>query len=99
MTAQFLNVGVSIFIIISGYLYAKKEIKEGYFKWIRKRAKRILVPMYFFMIFLLIILIANWRIYLKDKSKRRARFLYDFIKFSVTKRASKDNRAIIWQHI
>ena len=41
MTAQFLNVGVSIFIIISGYLYAKKEIKEGYFKWIRKRAKRI----------------------------------------------------------
>ena len=55
MTAQFLNVGVFIFIIISGYLYGKKEIKEGYFRWIRKRAKRILVPMYSFMIFLLIV--------------------------------------------
>lgn len=50
MTAQFLNVGVSIFIIISGYLYGKKEIKEEYFKWIIKRAKRILIPMYFFMV-------------------------------------------------
>ena len=29
MTAKFLNVGVSIFIIILGYLYVKKEIKEG----------------------------------------------------------------------
>lgn len=72
MTAQFLNVGVSIFIIISGYLYGKKEIKEGYFRWIRKRAKRILIPMYFFMIFLLIvnlaigndIRIANWIAYI-----------------------------------
>lgn len=72
MTAQFLNVGVSIFIIISGYLYGKKEIKEGYFRWIIKRAKRIIVPMYSFMIFLLIvnlvidsnIRIANWIIYI-----------------------------------
>ena len=72
MNAQFLNVGVYIFIIISGYLYGKKEIKEGYFKWIRKRAKRILIPMYFFMLFLLIvnlaignnIRIANWIVYI-----------------------------------
>ena len=72
MTAQFLNVGVSIFIIISGYLYGKKEIKEEYFKWIIKRAKRILVPMYFFMVFLLIInlvignniKISNWIAYI-----------------------------------
>ena len=72
MTAQFLNVGVSIFIIISGYLYGKKEIKEEYFKWIIKRAKRILIPMYFFMVFLLIVnlaigsnmRIANWIVYI-----------------------------------
>lgn len=32
MTAQFLNVGVPIFIIISGYLYGQKEIKEDYFR-------------------------------------------------------------------
>lgn len=55
MTAQFLNVGVSIFIIISGYLYGGKEINEGYFNWIIKRTKRILIPMYFFMIYLLIV--------------------------------------------
>lgn len=72
MTAQFLNVGVAIFIIISGYLYGKKEIKEEYFRWIIKRAKRILSPMYFFMVFLLIvnlaignnIRIANWMAYI-----------------------------------
>ena len=72
MTAQFLNVGVSIFIIISGYLYGKKEIKEEYFRWIIKRAKRILIPMYFFMVFLLIInlvignniKISNWIAYI-----------------------------------
>lgn len=72
MTAQFLNVGVSIFIIISGYLYGKKEIKEEYFRWIIKRAKRIISPMYFFMVFLLIvnlaignnIRIANWMVYI-----------------------------------
>lgn len=71
MTAQFLNVGVSIFIIISGYLYGKRDIKERYFRWIIKRAKRILIPMYFFMIFLLIvnlvigsnIRITNWIAY------------------------------------
>lgn len=72
MTAQFLNVGVPIFIIISGCLYGQKEIKEKYFRWIIKRVRRILIPMYFFMVFLLIvnlaignnIRMANWIAYI-----------------------------------
>lgn len=55
MTAQFLNVGVSIFILISGYLYGIKKINENYVEWIIKRAKRILIPLYIFMSYLLII--------------------------------------------
>ena len=48
MTAQFLNVGVNIFILISGYLYVTKKISENYTQWIIKRAKRILIPLYIF---------------------------------------------------
>lgn len=64
--------GVPIFIIISGCLYGQKEIKEKYFRWIIKRVRRILIPMYFFMVFLLIvnlaignnIRMANWIAYI-----------------------------------
>lgn len=59
MTAQFLNVGVSIFLILSGYLYGSKDIKESYGSWIIKRAKRILIPLYVFMLYLLIIYLIN----------------------------------------
>ena len=51
---QVFNVGVFIFIFLSGYLYGKKEIKNT-FNWLKRRANRILVPMYVFMIFLFII--------------------------------------------
>lgn len=59
MTAQFLNVGVSIFLILSGYLYGSKDIKESYGSWIIKRAKRILIPLYVFMLYLLNIYLIN----------------------------------------
>lgn len=51
MTAQFFNVGVSVFVIISGYIYGKKKILDNYTykEWIIKRAKRILVPFYIFI--------------------------------------------------
>jgi len=57
LTSQFFNVGVYLFLIISGYLYGKKEIskKYTYKNWLVSRAKRILTPMYIFMIFLLCI--------------------------------------------
>ena len=53
-SAQFLNVGVWIFLFISGYLYGKKEkieIKKFYFG----RLKKVFLPMYLFMICLYII--------------------------------------------
>lgn len=72
MTAQILNIGVPIFIIISGYLYGNKEINEKYTLWLIKRAKRILIPLYVFMFYLLIvnliqhnnIQITNWLAYM-----------------------------------
>ena len=53
-SAQFLNVGVWIFLFISGYLYGRKEkieIKRFYIG----RLKKVFLPMYLFMICLYII--------------------------------------------
>lgn len=51
MTSQFFNVGVFIFIFISGYLYGKKEIKNSR-KWLLNRFIKIMIPVYIFMIFI-----------------------------------------------
>lgn len=66
--------GVYLFLIISGYLYGKKDIAKNttYTKWIISRGKRILIPLYVFMIILFCIYIAlglkieplNWIIYI-----------------------------------
>lgn len=72
MTAQIFNLGVPIFIIISGYLYGNKEINDKYTLWLIKRAKRILIPLYVFMFYLLIvnliqhnnIQVKNWLVYM-----------------------------------
>lgn len=76
MSAQFFNVGVSIFLIISGYLYGKRKIIDSisYKKWLVKRAKRILIPLYIFLIILFLIYIykgidikiLNWLVYILD---------------------------------
>lgn len=54
MSAQFFNVGVFIFLFISGYLYGKKNI-DNYKEWVKRRFKTILIPMYIFIIILFII--------------------------------------------
>lgn len=51
MTAQFFNVGVFVFIFISGYLYGVKEIKNPK-KWLVDRFFKIMIPVYIFMIFI-----------------------------------------------
>ncbi len=51
MTAQFFNVGVYIFLFISGYLYGKKEIHNKV-KWIIDRIIKLMIPIYLFMILL-----------------------------------------------
>ena len=51
MTGQFFNVGVFIFIFISGYLYGTKKIEKPK-KWLISRFFRIMIPVYIFMIFI-----------------------------------------------
>lgn len=53
-TAQIFNVGVFIFLFISGFLYGGKNI-SNIKQWYLKRAIRILVPLYVFSIFLWLI--------------------------------------------
>ena len=43
------NIGVQIFLLISGYLYGHKYI-EGWISWFRKRFIRIYVPFVLFLI-------------------------------------------------
>ena len=50
---QITNTGVLIFLFISGFLYGRKEI-NNFSDWFIKRAKKILLPLYIFMIFLAI---------------------------------------------
>ena len=64
MTGQFFNVGVQIFLFLSGYLYGKKNINDSK-KWIMSRLKKVIIPVYIFMIILFIIHFAmgsmNWK--------------------------------------
>ncbi len=45
-SGHFLDVGVQLFLIISGFLYGQREINSPYLTWIWKRMKKLLVPMY-----------------------------------------------------
>lgn len=47
--AWWLNVGVQVFFILSGYLYGNKEITEP-IGWIKRQFIKILVPYYIFLI-------------------------------------------------
>ena len=52
--AFYLNIGVQIFFFVSGYLYAKKEIKD-YKKFYKTRLIKILFPLSILVISLIII--------------------------------------------
>lgn len=54
-TAQFFNVGVEIFFIISGFLFGIKKIKGSYSKWYQRRFIRLLPSYYVFLVLLLVI--------------------------------------------
>lgn len=51
--AWWLNVGVQIFFIISGFLYGNKEI-SGPITWVIKQFKKILIPYYIFLLFAIV---------------------------------------------
>lgn len=55
MSSQIFNVGVQIFIIISGYLFGRLGVKRPYIKWLYKRFKRIFIPYWTFLVILLIL--------------------------------------------
>lgn len=67
---QFFQVGVHIFLFMSGYLYAHKYIKN-YFSWMKNRISRIVLPTY---VFFLIIVIIN--ICLGNHSDKLSYLLY-----------------------
>ena len=48
---QIFNVGVFTFLFLSGYLYGPKYIKNDK-EWLLKRLKKILIPMWLFMVFI-----------------------------------------------
>jgi len=52
-SAQFLNVGVQVFFIISAFLYGKKRINNVRV-WLLRRGLRILIPFYLFMLILFV---------------------------------------------
>lgn len=49
MSSQIFNVGVHIFIIISGFLFGYTGVKRPYGKWLGKRLKRIYIPYWLFL--------------------------------------------------
>lgn len=57
MSAQFFNIGVYIFLIVSGFLYSNKKIEIK--KFFVGRFYKIILPMYIFMIPVFIIQIIN----------------------------------------
>ena len=52
---QLFNVGVPIFFMISGFLYNGKAKPYNTIRWYLKRLKKILIPLYIFLIVLLIV--------------------------------------------
>ena len=62
--AWLFNIGVQIFLVMSGYLYGNKEI-ESWSKWYKKRFLRIYVPFILFFIAVLPLYACNQLITLK----------------------------------
>ena len=71
MSAQFLNVGVFIFLFISGYLYGNKNIQNKK-SWLIQRFIKLMIPIYIFMIF-----IFGFQLY-KDTFELKYLFIYLF---------------------
>lgn len=49
MLAQFLNIGVHLFFILSGFLAGYQGVSEPWGRWYRKRLIRILIPFWIFL--------------------------------------------------
>ncbi|MBQ8299167.1 MAG: acyltransferase [Clostridia bacterium] len=58
---QIFNVGVEVFLIISGFLYANKDIKDEK-KFIKNRILKINIPLYILTTFILLIYVLNGKL-------------------------------------
>lgn len=67
LASQFLNVGVQIFFMISGFLFGYRKADDNVFQWYQRRAKRIFPVYYCFLLILLMIyLITGQKLILKN---------------------------------
>lgn len=83
---QLLNYGVFLFLFISGYLYANKNI-SNYGSWFFSRLKRILIPYYIFTIPIIVIYYCYNEINLIEIIKylfclQGINFINDFVPFT-----------------
>lgn len=60
MGGQVFNVGVPLFMMISGFLFAVKGRPESYRFWFRTRLLRILTPYYLFLVLLLLVYVVRF---------------------------------------
>lgn len=60
VAAQFFNIGVEIFLLLSGFLFGiRGEQTQSLVKWYGKRLKRIFIPLWLFLIILFILSIVT----------------------------------------
>lgn len=54
--AQFMNVGVPIFLILSGYLYGRKTIHHTW-QWCKRQVLKIVIPTYVYYVLMMLVLV------------------------------------------
>ena len=59
MSSQIFNVGVYIFLVISGFLFGHQGISGSYGEWMIRRAKRIFLPYWIFLGLLITVLLVG----------------------------------------
>ncbi len=69
MSGQVFNVGVPLFMMISGFLFAVKGKPASYRSWFGSRLLRILTPYYLFLLFLFLVYVARfgWQSVIPEK--------------------------------
>lgn len=61
LLAQFLNIGAHLFFILSGFLAGYRGVTKPYGLWLRRRMKRIYIPLWMFLVVLAIVHMATER--------------------------------------
>ena len=60
--SQILNVGIFIFLFISGYLYSEKTIERGK-RWMIERWKKLYIPILFWIMFVSAFMFFSYKVY------------------------------------